>query len=112
MKNRENTKNPGKNKCCIIKNYEYLRNRFESLGFSERCKLISGAVPGTFIFKTNGIIQNLERLKRFYYEHGVQCSVFYGEEAFFIPVHQALCNEDLDYFYEIAKTYIQTSKSI
>ena len=90
-----------------ISNYEYLLAKFKTLGFTGRYQLNEGVVPGVFMFKTDGHTLSLPELKKYYYAHGVQCSVFYGEEAFFIPVHQALSEQDMDYFYEIIKSYIK-----
>ena len=90
-----------------LSNYESLKNLFNSLGFTERFSLESGTVPGVFMFKTDNYQIDLPELKTYYWAHGVQCSVFYGEEAFFIPVHQALTEQDLTYFYEIMKSFIQ-----
>ncbi|MCF8380678.1 MAG: DegT/DnrJ/EryC1/StrS family aminotransferase [Bacteroidales bacterium] len=89
-----------------IDNYKYLRNRFETLGFTERFFLTKGAVPGVFMFRTNKQKLDLPELKKNFYAHGVQCSVFYGEEAFFIPVHQSLNEQDIEYFYEVMKSFI------
>ena len=33
-----------------IKNYNYLKEKFESLGFAERFNLDQGTVPGVFMF--------------------------------------------------------------
>ncbi len=89
-----------------INNYLYLKERFEKIGFYERFRLENGVVPSVFMFKTEGHDIDLPKLKEYYYSHGVQCSVFYGEEGFFIPVHQALTKFDLDYFYEIIKSFL------
>ena len=90
-----------------ISNYRYLRDKFESLGLTERFHLDKGVVPGVFMFKTDGHNIDLPELKKYFYAHGVQCSVFYGEEAFFIPVHQALGEQDMEYFYEVIKSFIK-----
>lgn len=87
-------------------NYESLKSLFNSLGFTERFPLESGTVPGVFMFKTDNYQIDLPELKKYYWAHGVQCSVFYGEDSFFIPVHQALTLQDLSYFYEIMKSFI------
>ncbi len=90
-----------------ISNYEYLLAKFKTLGFTGRFQLNAGVVPGVFMFKTDAHTLNLPELKKYYWAHGVQCSVFYREEAFFIPVHQALSEQDMDYFYEIIKSFIK-----
>jgi hypothetical protein len=89
-----------------IGNYNYLKEIFKSLGFAERFNLDDGSVPGVFMFRREQHNINLPDLKKFFYAHGVQCSVFYGEDSFFIPVHQALNKQDMDYFYEIVKSFI------
>ena len=88
-------------------NYQELRSRFETLGLRERFTLEKGVVPGVFMFRTDDTGLDLPELKKHFWAHGIQSSVFYGEEAFFIPVHQALTEYDLDYFYEVMKTFIQ-----
>lgn len=89
-----------------IKNYKLLREKFNHLGYDERFPLEEGAVPGVFMFRAHKKNPDLPELKKHYYAHGVQCSVFYGEESFFIPVHQALSEEDIEYFVEIFKRMI------
>ena len=89
-----------------LENYEYLKSKFSELGFPERFKVEKGVMPGVFMFKTEGSGIDLPDLKKHFYAHGIQCSVFYGEEAFFIPVHQALKKEDLDYFVEVMRSYL------
>lgn len=89
-----------------IYNYNSLKDKFESLGFVERLNLKSGDVPGVFMFRTNEQIVNLPELKKYYYSHGVQCSVFYGEESFFIPVHQNLNREYCDYIVKIMQEFL------
>jgi dTDP-4-amino-4,6-dideoxygalactose transaminase len=93
-----------------ISNYTGLRERFSSLGLHERFELGEGIVPGVFMFRTDSHNLNLPELKKHFWAHGIQSSVFYGENAFFIPVHQALQESDLDYFYEVIKEFIQKNK--
>lgn len=87
-----------------IINYNYLKYKFEVLGFTERFNLDPGVVPNVFMFRTEGQL-SLPDLKKYLYAHGVQCSVFYGEESFFIPSHQALNEYDLDYLYEVMRSF-------
>jgi hypothetical protein len=77
------------------------------LEFNERFKLSTGVVPGVFIFRTINHRINLMDMKEYFYIHGVQNSVFYGEEAFFIPCHQNLTKVDLLYFLEVIKSFIK-----
>lgn len=90
-----------------ISNYNFLKERFEALGFRARFQLDQGVIPGVFMFSTEGHNLNLPELKKYFYSHGSQCSVFYGEEAFFIPVHQSLTEQDMEYFYEVMKSFLK-----
>jgi dTDP-4-amino-4,6-dideoxygalactose transaminase len=90
-----------------IYNYKFLKNLFDSIGLTERFPLKSGTVPSVFMFRTDNYNIDLPELKKYYWAHGVQCSVFYGEDVFFIPVHQALSEQDLCYFCEIIKSFIK-----
>lgn len=92
-----------------IFNYQFLKSLFDSLGFAERFPLESGTVPGVFMFRTDNYKIDLPDLKKYFWAHGVQCSVFYGDEAFFIPVHQALNEHDMLFFYEIMRSYLTAS---
>ncbi|SMO49923.1 dTDP-4-amino-4,6-dideoxygalactose transaminase [Saccharicrinis carchari] len=89
-----------------LRNYNYLEKEFLKLGFEPRFQVDKGTMPGVFMFKTEGHQIDLAGLKNHFYAHGVQCSVFYGEEAFFIPVHQALVQDDLDYFVAVMDNFL------
>ena len=88
-----------------IENYIYLENRLNKTYFDQRFKLSTGVVPGVFMFRVKSKSIHLPELKNHLYAHGIQCSVFYGEHSFFIPVHQNLVKPDLDYFIEVISSY-------
>ena len=90
-----------------MSNYFGLRDRFAKLGFDERFELADGVVPGVFMFRTDKYDLDLPELKKHFWAHGIQSSVFYGEKAFFIPVHQSLTTTDLDYFFEVMLAFIR-----
>lgn len=80
-----------------LKNYMQLTERFSSLYCTPRFEALVHDVPGVFMFNVpEGT--DLAAMKSFGWRHGIECSVFYGEEAFFIPNHQRLREADLDYF--------------
>ena len=90
-----------------LENYNYLQNKLNKAYFEERFPLSAGEVPGVFMFR---IINNkimLPELKVHLQAHGIQCSIFYGEHSFFIPVHQNLIKPDLDYFIEAISFYFK-----
>ena len=88
-----------------IENYIYLENRLNKTYLDQRFKLSTGVVPGVFMFRVKSKSIHLPELKNHLYAHGIQCSVFYGEHCFFIPVHQNLVKPDLDYFIEVISSY-------
>jgi hypothetical protein len=86
--------------------YKLLVSAFENLGFSARFELIEGIVPGVFMFRVNDTEIDLAEMKKYFYDHGIQCSVFYGENSFFIPCHQNLNEGDIEYFTNVLKSYL------
>lgn len=85
--------------------YYYLANRFMALGFTPYFQPTAGEAPGVFMFNTQNT--DLAGLKIFVQANGVEASVFYGAEAFFIPVHQGLTVQDLDFFFTLVKHYVE-----
>lgn len=90
-----------------LDNYAFLATEFEKVGLKERFKIEPGIVPGVFMFQRGKHQIDLSELKKHFYSHGIQCSVFYREEAFFIPVHQNLTVTDLKYFVIVMKEYLK-----
>ena len=93
-----------------LRNYEYLRSKLSSLGFQPRFALKPGVVPSVYLFSASGSGIDLPAMKEFLWKHGIHCSVFYGEEAFFVPSHDQLANEDLDYIVEVIRTFCSLNK--
>jgi hypothetical protein len=87
-------------------NYNYLKMKFGSIGLTERFTYSREEIPGVFIFKTPSQV-NLDELKKHCFLHGIESSVFYGENAYFIPCHQNLSFKDLDYFFIVIKYFIE-----
>lgn len=90
-----------------IENYNYLKSQLATVGIEERFKLEDGVVPGVFMFTIKNESIDLPLLKNYLYAQGIQCSIFYGERSFFIPVHQNLIKPDLDYFIKAITSYIK-----
>jgi len=78
-------------------NHEALAARLAPLGVAPRFDFAAGGVPGVFLF-TAPTAWPLPALKAYLWECGIHCSVFYGEQAFFIPVHQGLSVGAFEYF--------------
>ncbi len=87
--------------------YKLLKSKLANIGLLERFELTDGIVPGVYIFRVNDKSIDLAELKINLYAHGIQCSVFYGENSFFIPCHQNLNENDIEYFINVLKSYLQ-----
>lgn len=89
-----------------IYNYKTLRSLFDTLDLPEKFVMTEGVVPGVFMFNTVNYSLDLLDLKKHFLAHGIQSSIFYGDDAYFIPVHHALTEQDLMYFYEVMKAFL------
>jgi len=90
------------------RNYNYALSLFSKLGFSNRFETDANIVPSVLLLKNNGVVTDLNALKNFLYAHGIQNSVFYGEDAFFIPCHQNLEMQDIQYFLFCVEKFLQS----
>lgn len=90
-----------------VENYKYLEHKLNEFGFTARFELCDNIhCPGVYLFKINKDI-DLNNLKIFYQSHGVECSIFYKENSFFLPVHQRLTFDDLDYFAILMEYFME-----
>lgn len=100
-----------KNEASILairkENLDYAIAQFSKIGLTPRFSKDVNTIPSALVLNNNGIIKDVNQLKTFLNNHGIQNSVFYGEDAFFIPIHQSLSREDIDYFYEVIHFFIQ-----
>lgn len=88
-----------------LENHRWLVQNFSKIGCHARFELLANDVPGVFMFTVpEGI--DLVALKQHGWAHGIECSVFYGERVFFIPVHQRLRVADLNYFFVVFSSFI------
>jgi dTDP-4-amino-4,6-dideoxygalactose transaminase len=88
-----------------INNYFALSQIFENYGFNVKFPLKPKETPGAFVFSVSDV--NLDKLKIFMQRQGIECSVFYGEEAFYIPCHQNMDNRNIDYIETLIKTFLK-----
>jgi hypothetical protein len=84
--------------------YRKLSAAFASLGFDPRFQMSVGDVPGAFLFKTKNV--DLAGLKQFLQRQGIECSVFYGEETFYVPCHQQMDKSHVDYLLTLVSTFL------
>ncbi|MGB7802172.1 hypothetical protein [Buttiauxella sp.] len=89
-----------------VANHQYLKEAFEEFGCQPRFDWLVGEIPSVFMFSVPDFI-DLQALKVFMQNAGIESSIFYGERAFFIPLHQGLTRVDLDYFICIYQAFHQ-----
>lgn len=87
--------------------YNCALNRYKKLGFADFFPQHKLQVPSVMMLKNNGIIKDLPALKTHLWNHGIQSSVFYGQDAFFIPSHQNLTETDVEYFYSVMYNFMK-----
>ncbi len=89
-------------------NHLELLRRLKPFGVEARFDLLELDVPGAFLF-TVPAGTDLQAMKEHGWRHGIECSVFYGENAFFIPVNERLTSVDLDYFAAVFSPFLRLS---
>ena len=87
-------------------NFDYATSMFAELGFSLRFPNKPSVVPSVLLMNNHGVIKDLISHKEHLVKHGIQNSIFYGEDAFFIPCHQNLTETDIDYFKFVTENFI------
>lgn len=90
------------------KNLLYLQHSLEPDGITPFFRMPQSVVPNVFLFNMNKSV-NLQELKEFMWNNGVESSVFYGKDAFFIPCNYTLSKYELDYMVTLIRYYIKNS---
>lgn len=87
--------------------HRLLEEKFVTLGFTPYFDYSEGEVPGAFLFRADLTQEKLQEMKIHTQSYGIESSVFYGENAFFIPCHHSLTAIDLEYFYEVVAMFMK-----
>ncbi|SHE69963.1 DegT/DnrJ/EryC1/StrS family aminotransferase [Chryseobacterium takakiae] len=86
----------------------YMIAGLTKLGFTSYFEYSEFETPSVCMFENNGC--DIVKLKVFLQQHGIECSVFYGKDAFFLPVHQALGVFEMDYILNLIEFFIHENK--
>jgi len=86
-------------------NYNLMTFYFEQFGFSPRFIPERSETPGAFLFNAQGI--DLSGLKTYLQRQGIECSVFYGEEAFYLPCHQKMNKQHIEYIITLIRNFLK-----
>lgn len=83
-----------------LENYSFMSKELASAGITPFFKMNEGTTPGVYMFRWRDDI-DYPALKVYMQSNGVESSVFYGQPAFFIPVHHKLTEQDMLYFCKL-----------
>lgn len=83
-----------------IENWNILKKLFTSVGATPFFELADGMVPGVFMFSPATKV-NLEEVKARYCAYGVESTIYYGSNAFYIPCNQSLNKEILEFLFNV-----------
>lgn len=86
-------------------NYNYYLNKLAPFGVVPFFKLREGDVPGVFMFRFEQSI-DYRALKTFLNNNGIDSSVYFGQDAYFVPVHHNVSKCELDYIINLIKFFL------
>ncbi|MGG7470461.1 DegT/DnrJ/EryC1/StrS family aminotransferase [Chryseobacterium arthrosphaerae] len=89
-------------------NNQYLISKLEKIGFKSFFEYNEYETPSVCMFENNGC--DLSELKIFLQQNGIECSIFYGKDVFFIPVHQNLGTFEMDYIVNLIEYFVYENK--
>lgn len=89
-----------------IRNWIKLKHLFSSVGAPPFFPLNEGVIPSVFMFVPHKNLA-LELIKKRYQKYNVESSIYYGENAFYIPCNQALTEGTLHYLFNIYKGMLE-----
>ena len=91
-------------------NYKYYTELFSTLSLTPYFQLQENDCPSVFCFKLPSYV-NLQNMKVFLNANGIESSIFYGKEAYFVPCHQNLEKCDIDYIFMVVKFFLEEEKN-
>ncbi|MGV3697898.1 DegT/DnrJ/EryC1/StrS family aminotransferase [Flavobacterium sp.] len=86
-------------------NFDFAKEQFLKLGMTPRFKDNPNINPSALLLNNNRKIEDLNNLKVFLAQNGIQSSIFYGEDAFFIPCHQNMDTSDIEFMYACIEAF-------
>lgn len=91
-----------------LDNYAYFEKIFSKKGLYPYFKKNTNDCPAVYCFQTPDTI-DLNQLKIFFNSNGIESSVFYGQNAYFLPCHQNISSKDMDYFFELMSYFMENN---
>ena len=76
---------------------------------SERLDSNTFAPATTCVFNVDDKV-DLNTMKEYINNHGIESSVFYGKKSYFVPSHQNLEKGDIEYIFTVVKSFLEDHK--
>ena len=86
-------------------NYALFCSIFASMGMNPFFNFCGNDVPSVFCFSTPESL-DLPKLKMFMNGNGVESSIFYGANAYFLPCHQNMSFDEVNYVSDLVKFFM------
>ncbi len=83
-----------------LKNHQYYNEVFSELGCTPVFEANDKNIPGVYLFNLPKGVDG-QKLKEYYWSRGVQSSVFYGRDAFFLPLNHFTSFSHIDFFADL-----------
>ena len=91
-----------------LENYNHYTKLFSNLNLVPYFIMYENDCPGVFCFEVPKKI-DLVKMKIFINSNGIESSIFYGENAYFLPCHQNLEECDIEYIYNVVKYFLEAN---
>jgi hypothetical protein len=95
-----------KNAESRVSNLQYYLDALSHWGVNAYWDDTYQGVPSVAMLEVD-FATDLTLLKSFLNRHGIESSVFFGRQAFFVPVHQSLSASELDYVVAMIKSGLE-----
>jgi hypothetical protein len=92
-----------------IMNHEFFQLNLHN-GFESYFTYQKNEIPAVYMCSSSAENLNLDGLKIFLQQNGIESSIFYNEKAFFVPVHQNLNEEDILFITSLIKYYCNENR--
>lgn len=84
-------------------------NELSKVGFTAFFQYEEFECPGAFVFHCDLASDVLQAMKDYLQEHSIECSVFYGNKAFFLPSHHRMTQFDVGYIVYLIRLFLEKS---
>jgi hypothetical protein len=85
--------------------YKTVESLLQKNGARSRFQINAFALPGVYLFSLDKEIE-LEILKSNLVSMGIECSVFYGENVFFLPINHNMTKQDISFMIDLFDHYL------